>query len=154
MQNFQIYAVCICIAAIAYFYGRSRITSYVNAAQKRANSLPVYYGVFPALIALIMPALIIASWLITESIIMDMMLLNSLPASITQAEEFSGSVALAQIYNMAAGISVGDVPQWVTDAAAQFRVWKSQSNMMMTILAIGASLIGSFFALRRIDTRF
>ena len=89
MQNFQIYAVCICIAAIAYFYGRSRIISYVNAAQKRANSLPVYYGVFPALIALIMPALIIASWLITESIIMDMMLLNSLPASITQAEEFS-----------------------------------------------------------------
>lgn len=154
MQNFQLYAVCICIAAIAYFYGRSRITSFVNAAQTRANSLPVYYGMFPALIALILPALIIASWLITESIIMDMMLLNSLPASITQTEDFSDSVALAQIYNMADGISVGDVPQWVKDAAAQFGAWKSQSNMMMTILAIGASLIGSFFALRRIALDF
>lgn len=154
MQNFQLYAVCICIAGIAYFYGRSRITSFVNAAQTRANSLPVYYGMFPALIALILPALIIASWLITESIIMDMMLLNSLPASITQTEDFSDSVALAQIYNMADGISVGDVPQWVKDAAAQFGAWKSQSNMMMTILAIGASLIGSFFALRRIALDF
>ena len=134
MQNFQLYAVCICIAAIAYFLGRTRITSYVNTAQTRANSLPIYYGLFPALIALILPALIIASWLIAESIIMDMMLLASLPDSLTQAEEFSDSVALAQISNMAAGISVGDVPQWVKDAATQFELWKSQSNMMMTIL--------------------
>ena len=70
------------------------------------------------------------------------------------ALDFSDSVALAQIYNMADGISVGDVPQWVKDAAAQFGAWKSQSNMMMNILAIGASLIGSFFALRRIALDF
>ncbi|MGB2210078.1 MAG: phosphate ABC transporter permease subunit PstC, partial [Candidatus Puniceispirillaceae bacterium] len=126
----------------------------MNTAQTRANSLPIYYGLFPALIALILPTLIMVTWLITESIIMDMMLLASLPDSLTQAEEFSDSVALAQIYNMAAGISVGDVPQWVKDAATQFELWKSQSNMMMTILAISASLLGGFFALRQIALDF
>jgi len=93
-------------------------------------------------------------WLVSESIIMDMVLLGSLPDEVVGREDFSSSVALAQIYNLADGISVGQVEEWVSNAAAQFLTWKSQSNVVMAIIAIGASLGGSGFALSRIQLDF
>jgi len=120
MQNFQLIAICVCIATIAYFYGRSRIIKQANIAQSRPNSLPVFYGLFPALLGLIIPLLIMAGWLVSESIILDMMLLNSLPDALTLSADFSASVALAQIYNLADGISVGEVEGWVKEGVAQF----------------------------------
>jgi phosphate transport system permease protein len=85
---------------------------------------------------------------------MDMVLLGSLPDEVVGREDFSSSVALAQIYNLADGISVGQVEEWVSNAAAQFLTWKSQSNVVMAIIAIGASLGGSGFALSRIQLDF
>ncbi len=154
MQNFQLIAVCLCIATIAYFYGRARIVKQANIAQSRPNSLPVFYGLFPALLGLIIPVIIIAIWLISESIIMDMMLLNALPDTLTLSEEFSASVALAQIYNLADGISVGEVEGWVKQGAAQFIAWKSSSNMMMSMAAIASSLLCSLYGIRLIGLNF
>ncbi len=154
MQNFQLIAVCLCIATIAYFYGRARIVKQANIAQSRPNSLPVFYGLFPALLGLIIPVIIIAIWLLSESIIMDMMLLNALPDTLTLSEEFSASVALAQIYNLADGISVGEVEGWVKQGAAQFIAWKSSSNMMMSMAAIASSLLCSLYGIRLIGLNF
>ncbi|MBL6604453.1 MAG: phosphate ABC transporter permease subunit PstC [Alphaproteobacteria bacterium] len=154
MHNYQLIAICLCIAAISYFWGWARINRFANAAATRPNSLPLYYGAFPALLGLILPGLIMIIWLVSESIIMDMFLLGSLPDEIVGREDFSGSVALAQIYNLADGISVGQVEEWVSNAAAQFLSWKSQSNLAMIIIAIGASLGGCIFALSRIHLDF
>ena len=154
MHNYQLIAICLCIAAISYFWGRARINRFANAAATRPNSLPLYYGAFPALLGLILPGLIMIIWLVSESIIMDMFLLGSLPDEIVGREDFSGSVALAQIYNLADGISVGQVEEWVSNAAAQFLSWKSQSNLAMIIIAIGASLGGCIFALSHIHLDF
>jgi phosphate transport system permease protein len=154
MQNFQLTAVCLCIAIIAYFYGRARIVKQANIAQSRPNSLPVFYGLFPALLGLIIPLIIMAIWLVSESIIMDMMLLNALPDALTLSEEFSASVALAQIYNLADGISVGEVEGWVKEGAAQFVAWKSSSNIMMSIAAITSSLLCSLYGIRLVGLNF
>ena len=154
MQNFQLIAVCVCIAIIAYFYGRSRIIRQANIAQSRPNSLPVFYGLFPALLGLIIPLIVMAIWLVSESIIMDMMLLNALPDALTLSEEFSASVALAQIYNLAEGISVGEVEGWVKEGAAQFIAWKSSSNMMMSVAAIASSLLSSLYGIRLVGLNF
>ena len=154
MQNFQLIAVCLCIAIIAYFYGRSWIIRQANIAQSRPNSLPVFYGLFPALLGLIIPLIVMAIWLVSESIIMDMMLLNALPDALTLSEEFSASVALAQIYNLADGISVGEVEGWVKEGAAQFIAWKSSSTMMMSVAAIASSLLCSLYGIRLVGLNF
>lgn len=154
MQNFQLIAVCLCIAIIAYFYGRARIVKQANIAQSRPNSLPVFYGLFPALLGLIIPLIVMAIWLVSESIIMDMMLLNALPDALTLSEEFSASVALAQIYNLADGISVGEVEGWVKEGAAQFIAWKSSSTMMMSVAAIASSLLCSLYGIRLVGLNF
>jgi phosphate transport system permease protein len=154
MQNFQLIAVCVCIAIIAYFYGRARIVKQANIAQSRPNSLPGFYGLFPALLGLFIPLIIMAIWLVSESIIMDMMLLKALPDALTLSEEFSASVALAQIYNLADGISVGEVEGWVKEGAAQFVAWKSSSNMMMSIAAITSSLLCSLYGIRLVGLNF
>ncbi|MGB0817209.1 MAG: phosphate ABC transporter permease subunit PstC [Candidatus Puniceispirillaceae bacterium] len=142
------------MAIIAYFYGRSRIIRQANIAQSRPNSLPVFYGLFPALLGLIIPLIVMAIWLVSESIIMDMMLLNALPDALTLSEEFSASVALAQIYNLAEGISVGEVEGWVKEGAAQFIAWKSSSNMMMSVAAIASSLLCSLYGIRLVGLNF
>ena len=154
MQNFQLIAVCVCIAIIAYFYGRARIVKQANIAESRPNSLPGFYGLFPALLGLFIPLIIMAIWLVSESIIMDMMLLKALPDALTLSEEFSASVALAQIYNLADGISVGEVEGWVKEGAAQFVAWKSSSNMMMSIAAITSSLLCSLYGIRLVGLNF
>ena len=87
MQNLQLIAVCLCIAIISHFYGRSRIIRQANIAQSRPNSLPVFYGLFPALLGLII-LIVMAIWLVSESIIMDMMLLNALPDALTLSRIF------------------------------------------------------------------
>ncbi|MGB1367591.1 MAG: phosphate ABC transporter permease subunit PstC, partial [Candidatus Puniceispirillaceae bacterium] len=125
-----------------------------NIAQSRPNSLPVFYGLFPALLGLIIPLIVMAIWLVSESIIMDMMLLNALPDALTLSEEFSASVALAQIYNLADGISVGEVEGWVKEGAAQFIAWKSSSNMMMSMAAIASSLLCSLYGIQLVDLNF
>lgn len=154
MQNFQLIAVCVSIAIIAYFYGRARIIKQANIAQSRPNSLPVFYGLFPALLGLIVPLIIMAIWLVSENVILDMMLLKSLPDALTLSEEFSSSVALAQIHNLADGISVGEVEEWVKDGAAHFIAWKSSSNIMMNIAAIASSLVCSLYGIRRVGLNF
>ena len=154
MQNLQLIAICFCIAIIAYFYGRSRIIRQANIAQSRPNSLTVFYGLFPALLGLIVSLIVMAIWLVSESIIMDMMLLNALPDALTLSADFSASVALAQIYNLADGISVGKVEGWVKEGAAQFIAWKSSSNMMMSMGAIASSLLCSLYGIRLVDLKF
>ena len=154
MQNFQLIAVCVSIAIITYFYGRARIIKQANIAQSRPNSLPVFYGLFPALLSLIVPLIIMAIWLVSESVILNMMLLKSLPDALTLSEEFSSSVALAQIHNLADGISVGEVEEWVKDGVAHFIAWKSSSNIMMNIAAIASSLVCSLYGIRRVGLNF
>ncbi|MGB1960765.1 MAG: phosphate ABC transporter permease subunit PstC, partial [Candidatus Puniceispirillaceae bacterium] len=100
------------------------------------------------------PLIVMAIWLVSESIIMDMMLLNALPDALTLSEEFSASVALAQIYNLADGISVGEVEGWVKEGAAQFIAWKSSSTMMMSVAAIASSLLCSLYGIRLVGLNF
>lgn len=154
MQSYQILVVCVCIAVISYFWGRLRINQIATASDAKANSLTIYYGLFPALVGIILPSLIMIIWLVSESIILDIAILGSLPNSVSERENFSSSVALAQIYNLADGISVGTVEQWVSDAAARVLSWKSQSSLALSIIAICTSLGACVFSISRIHLDF
>lgn len=154
MVTYQLLIICSGIALIAYFVGKTRIVKLAAASSDRPNSVPSYYGAYPALLALILPALLVAIWLIGQIIIFDNMILAGIPQAIANAEEFSASVALARIHNLADGASVGDVDSWVTTAAAQLLSWESASLISMNIAAICLSFGAALFALSRIKLEF
>lgn len=154
MYNLQIVLVCCCIALISFFYGKSRIIKLAAGLDQRPNSLPVFYGVYPALLGLILPALLAGLWLFLETILLDRMLLSLIPEDILSRDGFSASVALARIHNLADGISVGEVDSWITELAEQYLDWKRDSYLMMSVLMILISGIASIYALGKIQITF
>ena len=153
MVTYQLLIICSGIALIAYFVGKTRIVKLAAASQNRPNSIPSYYGAYPALL-FILPALLVAIWLTGQIIIFDRMILAGIPQAIANAEEFSASVALARIHNLADGVSVGDVDIWVTSAAAQLLSLESASRISMNIAAIYLSFGAALFALSKIKLEF
>ena len=154
MYNLQIVLVCFCIALISFFYGKSRIIKLAADLDQQPNSLPVFYGVYPALLGLIPPALLAGLWLFLETILLDRMLLSLIPEDILSRDGFSASVALARIHNLADGISVGEVDSWITELAEQYLDWKRDSYLMMSVLTILISGIASIYALGKIQITF
>lgn len=154
MYNLQIVLVCCCIALISFFYGKSRIIKLTAGRDQRPNSLPVFYGVYPALLGLILPALLAGLWLFLETILLDRMLLSLIPEDILSRDGFSASVALARIHNLADGISVGEVDSWITELAEQYLDWKRDSYLMMSVLTILISGIACIYALGKIQITF
>ena len=154
MYNLQIVLVCCCIALITFFYGKSRIIKLAASLDQRPNSLPIFYGLYPALLSLILPALLVGFWLFLETVLLDRMLLSLIPEDIVSSEAFSVSVALARIHNLADGISVGEADIWIIELAEQYLEWKRDSYFIMSVLAILISGIASIYALGKIQIIF
>ena len=154
MYNLQIVLVCCSIALITFFYGKSRIIKLATSLDQRPNSLPIFYGVYPALLGLILPALLVCLWLFLETILLDRMLLSLIPEDILSSDAFSASVALARIHNLADGISVGEVDSWITELAEQYLDWKRDSYLIMSVLTILISGTASIYALGKIQITF
>jgi len=146
--------VCCCIALITFFYGKSRIIKLAASLDQRPNSLPIFYGLYPALLSLILPALLVGFWLFLETVLLDRMLLSLIPEDIVSSEAFSVSVALARIHNLADGISVGEADIWIIELAEQYLEWKRDSYFIMSVLAILISGIASIYALGKIQIIF
>ncbi len=150
----QLYIVCICIALIAYFLAKSKVAKLAASSGNKPNSLLFYYGVYPALLATILPAILIGVWLIAQIIVLDSMILAQIPQIITTADGFSESVALARIHNFADGISAGETELWVTESAGLLNDWKSTSLTVMSSLALILSSGSVVYALRRTHLEF
>ena len=78
------------------FYGKSRIIKLAAGLDQRPNSLPVFYGVYPALLGLILPALLAGLWLFLETILLDRMLLSLIPEDILSRDGFQPPLHLPE----------------------------------------------------------
>jgi len=154
MYNLEILLICGCIALSSFFYGKSHIIKLAAKLGRRPNSLPVFYGTYPALLALILPAVTIILWQLSQTILLDRLLLADIPDAIKAGDDFSSSVALARIHNLADGISVGEVESWVSELAIKLDGWRETSFIFMAISSLGICCVASFYALRKIDINF
>ena len=154
MLTDQLYIICIGIALISYFMGKSKIIKLTSAAGVRAHSVPAYYGFYPVLLTLILPALLCVIWLVTQLVLFDRMLIASIPDAVKNAEDFAVSVALARIHNLADGISVGEAEQWVQLSAESLNSWQAASHLALNLCAVGLSLVAAIYAYRKISPDF
>jgi len=136
MNITELYALCLVIAFFSAFLSLRKIRQLVFASAQRPRALPVYHSINALLLCALPPLVLIALWLVGESLFLDSHTLGLIPDSAKAEDGFSAAVMLARIQNIAAGITVGEMPGWMADAAAGFQMAKQNSRNLLTAVSL------------------
>jgi len=142
------------ITGYAYYHGVSRSLSIRQTQQQRLHSLPHYYGLYPALTAIIPAVLCLAFIYSLDDFYISRQIAGSIPSEITNAPEFSLTIQLAQIRNLAEGIVFGDPAAWMLIAGKKWAALQNQTNIVASILSIGLAICGAVFGQAKIKAEF
>ena len=77
-----------------------------------------------------------------------------IPSAIMTAPDFSLTIQLAQIKNVADGIIFGEPEQWMMVAGQKWSALQSDINVIASIMAIGLAASGAVFGQTRIQAQF
>ena len=77
-----------------------------------------------------------------------------IPTAISAAPEFSLTIQLAQIKNVADGIIFGEPEQWMLVAGQKWSALQSNINVVASIMAIGLAVSGAIFGQTRMQAQF
>ena len=142
------------IAGYAYFNGQARAVNMRNTQTESLHSLPHYYGLFPALTTLIPALFCLTGFMIADEIYIRNHIASFVPAEVTAAPEFSMTIQLAQLKNLAQGITFGEPAQWMVIAGEKWASMQTQADILTSIFAIGLAICGAIFGQTRIQAQF
>ncbi|MGE0668631.1 MAG: phosphate ABC transporter permease subunit PstC [Sphingomonadales bacterium] len=131
------------LVAAAYFSGivRARVTSGGNVAA--LHSRPSYYGTYAALLAGLAALIVLAVWLIGESIVIRGAIVDALPEAVRNGPKSEIELVLGQVANTAkTGESFGAEP-FVLDLASRYNEMRAASRIYMTVAVLVAALAGA-----------
>ncbi|MCE2517267.1 MAG: phosphate ABC transporter permease subunit PstC [Alphaproteobacteria bacterium] len=146
--------IIIAISAYAYVHGLSRAVSLRNKQAQSLHSLPHYYGLFPALTAFIPAALCLVAFMIGDEMYIRSHIAGLVPAAVQADPEFSMTIQLAQLRNIADGLVFGEPAPWMMIAGAKWAALSSQIDILASIFAIGLAICGAVFGQTRIQAQF
>ena len=147
-------AIIVAIAGYAYFQGLSWALKTRRNEVESLHSLPHYYGIYPALTTLIPSLFCLLGFMIGDEIYIRNQIAASIPSVISAAPEFSLTIQLAQIKNIADGIIFGEPEQWMMVAGQKWSALQSNINVVASIMAIGLAASGAIFGQTRIQAQF
>ena len=147
-------AIVVAIAGYAYFQGLSWAVKTRNNQTESLHSLPHYYGIYPALTTLIPALFCLLAFMIGDEIYIRNQIADLIPSTITTAPDFSLTIQLAQIKNVADGIIFGEPEQWMMVAGQKWSALQSDINVIASIMAIGLAASGAIFGQSRIQAQF
>ena len=145
------FAVIIAITAYAYFHGLSRAVSLRNKKAQTLHSLPHYYGLFPALTAFIPATLCLVAFLIGDEIYIRTVIAELVHADVQAEAEFSMTIQLAQLRNIAEGLVFGAPAQWMVVTGAKWAALQTQIDILASVFGIGLAICGAIFGQTRIQ---
>ncbi len=123
----------------------------VIASGQRMHSLPGHYGPYTAILAVVPAFVALLIWSIFEPLIIDGMIIGSLPADSQALDDLFLSALISDIRNMAAGNPVRDATDpAVIAAAAELSGWQSTANIMLLALLGGLAIVGLVIGRRQI----
>lgn len=137
-----------------YFLGQYRIVSQSAHIVQRPHSLIPYYGLFPLFLAVIPSLFIIAAIQVVDSFILSVLIEKYLPADILNGDEFSKTILLARIENIAGGVVFGNPETWLINAADKWVVWSERVQLITSILAISSSILLGSYAVMKVNPDF
>lgn len=94
------------IGVAAFFVSRIRAVGSVGGDARRLHSLPVYYGLNGAMMALVPALLLLAVWLVVQPLLLDRSILSGLPDSAIPEGSTPGLV-MGDVRRVADGIETG-----------------------------------------------
>ena len=147
-------AIILAIAGYAYFQGLSWAMKIRNKQDESLHSLPHYYGIYPVLVTLIPALFCLMAFMIGDEFYIRNQIADLIPANIKSAPEFSLTIQLAQIKNVADGIIFGEPEQWMMIAGQKWSALQADVDVIASIMAIGLAVSGAIFAQTRIQAQF
>ncbi|MGA1207342.1 MAG: phosphate ABC transporter permease subunit PstC [Litorivicinaceae bacterium] len=143
------------VIGAAYFWVTQRTVVAMRATgQHRLHSLPHYYGLWTASVA-ILPALILMLLIaIGQSLLFKSWVQEFYPPELVGQDSFNEAIVLAKVMNVVTGIDFGTPEPWVTAAGEAWIRWSATGNTLMVATVLSISVVGGFFAYRKISPEF
>lgn len=141
------------IAFIAAFLGAGRGRSKQRAAQGKTHSRPIYHGLNAAIWTGVPAFVFLLLWLLFQNSMINMLVLGGYPG----ADVMSGpekNLLISEIRQVAAGNIFREPTPEVTAAVAHLKSLEALSTWAMVAVTAALAVIGAFFGLRAIQTRF
>jgi len=143
MDTSTLFAFIVLIMAAAFMLGRGRsitLAAPVGGVPK-LNSLPSYYGMLTLLWCGIPSLVVLLLWLIFDGLIIESLLIQSLPEHIRNLDGIDLGLKINTIQNIAAaGLTDGAEP-YMHDAIARLHSLEATSSLALAGVAIMASVI-------------
>lgn len=153
MNNLMLMVVLLAIMTLAYQLGltRSKKVASTNTGTQRLHSRPVYHGMLTLLWSVLPAFLIWIVWGLSSPVLIQQMVIDSLPADLQPTAAESAQVLMNKLHNIASGFAVLDSfsPQEIT-AADYFKQLQQRSDLLLTCLMATVAAAGLIFSTRQI----
>ena len=148
------YIVTLLIGIFLFFLGNNRIKNICMNENKKPHSLNIYHGLFPAILSIVPPLILLSLWITCDDVIFDQMLKNRLPNNLIIEGNQTFLILLAAINNIADGIIVGEPERWMMDLAQKLIIWRGHSDNLISIITIICSFAFGLYALSFVKIDF
>ncbi|MBE4594396.1 phosphate ABC transporter permease subunit PstC [Vibrio navarrensis] len=153
MNNLMLMVVLLAVMTLAYQLGltRSKKVASTNTGTQRLHSRPVYHGMLTLLWSVLPALLIWIVWSLSSPVLIQQMVIDSLPADLQPTATESAQVLMNKLHNIASGFAVLDSfsPQEIT-AADYFKQLQQRSDLLLTGLMATVAAAGLIFSTRQI----
>ncbi|MCZ4389752.1 phosphate ABC transporter permease subunit PstC [Vibrio alginolyticus] len=153
MNNLMLMVVLLAVMTLAYQLGltRSKKVASTNTGTQRLHSRPVYHGMLTLLWSVLPAFLIWIVWSLSSPVLIQQMVIDSLPADLQPTAAESAQVLMNKLHNIASGFAVLDSfsPQEIT-AADYFKQLQQRSDLLLTGLMATVAAAGLVFSTRQI----
>jgi phosphate transport system permease protein len=147
-------SILLFLTVIGFYMGRSRALRTVSGQARQLHSLPGYYGYFVALWCGIPALLIFAAWLFFEPLIVQWLVVSSLPEAERTLPPGRLSLLLSDIRNLAAGDIVSRTVDPELQAAAEYyRDLRTISSVALAVAVLAAAIGGLTYGRKVISPR-
>ncbi|MCE8024967.1 phosphate ABC transporter permease subunit PstC [Halomonas desiderata] len=150
-MNLVLIATVLIVMAMAYQVGLSRSRAVADGGV-RLHSRPGYYGVLVALWCGLPALLLFGVWLLLQDAIVEVLVVQQLPAELAALSEREMQVLLRRIGALASGQGVsGEVQAYEVAAAQQMARLESMGRLAMIAAMAVLAVVGLVTAQRRVS---
>jgi len=144
------------LAVFGYWLGRRQAEAMRAQVGARAlAALPEYYGYWVALICGLPSLIILCLAMLSQSAVIDQLLIASLPAEMTESiSDAERNLLISQIKNAATGRTFGEPPEAILAAAESYGTYRTIVQAAIVVLAMAIAIGGLIWARTRIAPGF
>ncbi|ESK54775.1 phosphate ABC transporter permease subunit PstC [Acinetobacter tjernbergiae] len=157
-MNLLLIGVLLALVAIAYQIGLSKSRSLAGKGNNSAtlHSRPGYYGILVALWCGIPAFLILIIWNLVEPSVLQHIIFNNIPASVSGSLDEAGrDVLIDRVQAIASGFGVTDqAAAYEITAAQQLAKFETVGSFAKLAVVISAGLAGLVWAKRHVSQQF